>query len=139
MAYKPNLPFYRLVTQILHRVAIAAYNRRSRIRLLERDFQPKLIEKLRELFPDCLILKNDSAYLQGIPDLSIFFEDRWAMLEVKKSEKSTYEPNQEFYLQMLNEMSFAARIDPSNEQEVLRALQHALTAPRRNSRVSQRK
>jgi hypothetical protein len=106
--------------------------------LLERVFQAKLIEKLRELFPGCLILKNDSAYLQGIPDLSIFVEDRWAMLEVKKSETSPYEPNQEFYLQMLNEMSFAARIDPSNEQDVLRALQHALTTPRRHARVSQR-
>lgn len=127
------------MAQILHRVANAAYNRRSRIRLLERVFQAKLIEKLRELFPGCLILKNDSAYLQGIPDLSIFYGDRWAMLEVKKSENDPYQPNQEYYLALADEMSFAARIDPSNEQDVLRALQHALTTPRRNARVSQRK
>ena len=105
--------------------------------MLERVYQAKLIEKLRELFPGCLILKNDSAYLQGIPDLSIFFKDRWAMLEVKKSQTSSYEPNQEFYLRMLDEMSFAARIDPSNEEEVLRALQHAFGASAGNARVSE--
>lgn len=82
-----------------------------------------------------MILKNDSGYLPGVPDLIVLFEDRWAMLEVKKDATSKYQPNQEYYLQMLNEMSFAARVDPSNEQEVIRALQHALK-PRRNARLS---
>ena len=92
----------------------------------ENAYQPKLIKKLREMFPGCVILKNDSGYLQGVPDLSIFYGSRWAMLEVKKDANSPYEANQEYYLDLFDRMSFAARIDPSNEEEVLRALQYAL-------------
>lgn len=106
--------------------------------MLERVFQAKLIEKLRELFPGCLILKNDSGLLQGIPDLTILFGDRWAMLEVKRSKTEPYQPNQEYYLELADKMSFAARIDPSNEQDVLRDLQQALASSGRNSRVSRR-
>jgi hypothetical protein len=105
--------------------------------LLERDYQAKLIKKLRNLFPGCVILKNDTDYLQGIPDISIFYGERWAMLEVKASARSPLQPNQDYYVEMLNRMSFAAFICPSNEQEILRALQQALE-PRRNARLSQR-
>jgi len=104
---------------------------------LERNYQPGLIKRLEALFPGCLILKNDSSYLQGIPDLLILFGDRWAMLEVKASEDAPTRPNQPYYVQMLNEMSFAAFICPSNEQDVIRALQQALE-PNRNSRLPRR-
>jgi hypothetical protein len=94
--------------------------------LLESEFQAKLIKKLERKFPGCVILKNDSSYRQGIPDLVVFFNDRWAMLEVKASATASHQPNQDYYVQTLNEMSFAAFIYPSNEQDVLRALQQAL-------------
>lgn len=100
---------------------------------LERDYQSDLIKKLKRLFPGCLVLKNDSGYLQGILDLSIFYKDRWAMLEVKASASSPEQPNQRYYVEMLDEMSFAAFIYPENEGEVLDALQQSLLA-RRNSR-----
>lgn len=90
--------------------------------MLERDYQSKLIKKLEAMFPGCLILKNDSSYLQGIPDLTIFYRDRWAMLEVKVEETSPTQPNQPFYVKLLNSMSFAAFIYPSNEEDVLDAL-----------------
>ena len=93
--------------------------------MLESVYQARLIKKLDIMFPGCLVLKNDSGYRQGILDLSIFYGPRWAMLEVKASEHAPYEPNQLYYIEMLNRMSFAARIDPSNEQEVLNALQQA--------------
>jgi hypothetical protein len=92
----------------------------------EGAYQTKLIKKLGVLFPGCMILKNDSGYLQGVPDLIILFGDRWAMLEVKADEDSPLQPNQDYYVEMLNEMSFAAFIYPSNEREILRALQQAL-------------
>lgn len=103
----------------------------------ESAYQAHLIKDLRDLFPGCLILKNDSDYLQGIPDLLILYRNKWAALEVKASENSPIQPNQEFYIDLLDDMSFAAFIYPSNEIEVLRELQHTL-APRRSSRVSQR-
>jgi hypothetical protein len=103
--------------------------------LLERDFQAKLIKKIKKLFPGCLILKNDSDYLQGIPDIIVLHGSCWAMLEVKISEDAPFQPNQKYYIELANNMSFAAVIYPSNEEEVLLALQHALSPPRRNTRV----
>lgn len=94
--------------------------------MLESRFQAQLIDKLERLYPGCIILKNDSGYRQGIPDLVIFFRDRWAMLEVKASARASHQPNQDYYVHKLNEMSFAAFIYPSNEQDVLHALQQAL-------------
>lgn len=91
----------------------------------ERDYQAKLVKKLEKKFPGCLILKNDSGYIQGIPDLSIFYNDRWAMLEVKADVMAPVQPNQEHYLKMLDDMSFAALIHPDNEEAVLDALQSA--------------
>ncbi len=101
----------------------------------ERDYQPKLIAKLRDIFPGCFILKNDSEYLQGIPDLLILFRDKWAMLEVKNSEDSPEQPNQRYYIKKLNHMSFAAFIYPENEVEVLNDLQRTFQS-RRSARVS---
>ena len=92
---------------------------------LERDFQPKLIKELRKRFPGCIIIKNDPTYIQGMPDLFILFGNRWAMLEVKKSEFAPHQPNQDYYVEKLNEMSFAAFIFPENYEEVLDGLQQA--------------
>jgi hypothetical protein len=91
----------------------------------EAEFQAKLIKKLRRMFPECVILKNDPGYLQGVPDLVIFYGDRYAFLEVKASEDAPTRPNQPYYVKLLNSMSFAAFIYPSNEQEVLDALRRA--------------
>lgn len=97
---------------------------------LERDFQAKLIKELKEMFPGCMILKNDSSYLQGVPDLSIFYKDRWAMLEVKRSSKASHRPNQEYYVKQLDEMSFARFISPENKEEVLHELQRSFESGR---------
>lgn len=105
--------------------------------MTEREYQARLIKTLRKLFPACVILKNDPSYLQGIPDLLILFEDRWAMLEVKASARAPVQPNQAYYVDRLNEMSFAAFICPSNEQDVLSALQQALQ-PCGNARFLER-
>lgn len=93
--------------------------------MAEGAYQTKLIKKLRRMFPNCVILKNDSAYLQGIPDLVVFYKDRYAFLEVKAAEDSEQQPNQEYYIRMFQEISFGAFIYPSNEEEVLDALRRA--------------
>ena len=64
-------------------------------------------------------MKNDSSYIQGIPDLIILFEDKWAALEVKKSAKASHRPNQEYYVDLMDRMSFAAFIYPENKEEIL--------------------
>lgn len=96
--------------------------------MLESTYQAKLIPKISDLLPGCVILKNDPSYIQGFPDLTIFFGNRWATLEVKASIDSPEQPNQPYYVSLLNEMSFSAFIYPENEEEVLYHLQRALTS-----------
>ena len=103
----------------------------------ERDFQSTLIEELRDLFPGCIILKNDSAYLQGIPDLVIFYGARYAMLEVKAKWNSIHQPNQDYYVDLFDEWAFGAFIFPENKEEVLNELQQAFRASRQ-TRLSRR-
>ena len=93
---------------------------------LERDFQAKLIKELKVMFKGCIVIKNDPNYIQGIPDLLILYNDRWAALEVKKSEHAHYQPNQEYYVDLMDQMSFAAFIYPENKEEILYELQQAL-------------
>lgn len=96
----------------------------------ERDFQAELIKKLRSLFPGCVILKNDATYMQGVPDLTILYGDRWVMLEVKAYAGAPEQPNQEYYIRKLNQMSYAAFIYPSNEEEVLGEIQQIFESSR---------
>lgn len=93
-------------------------------------YQTQLIKKLKQLFPQCVILKNDSSYMQGIPDLTILFNDCWAMLEVKTSADAPEQPNQRHFVRQLDRMSFAAFIFPKNEEEVLSELQHTFYSRR---------
>lgn len=95
-------------------------------RMAERDFQAKLIQELKERFSGCMVMKLDSGYLQGIPDLLILYKDKWATLECKKSIKAKKQPNQEYYVGTMNKMSFSRFICPENKEEVLRELQQAL-------------
>jgi hypothetical protein len=104
----------------------------------ENQYQGKLIKKLEVLFPGCIVLKNDSLYKQGILDLTVLYNDRWASLEVKKDAAAPAQPNQDFFVERLNEMSFGAYIYPENEEEVLNALQQAFK-PSRRARLSKPK
>lgn len=97
--------------------------------MLEREYQARLRKKLERMFPGCVILKNDAELLQGVPDLLVLHEDRWAMLEVKADESSRLQPNQDYYVRLFGSMSFAAFIYPSVEQEVLHALRLHLQPP----------
>ena len=97
---------------------------------LERIFQSELIKELKELFPGCIILKNDPTHIQGIPDLLILFEDKWAALEVKKSITASHRPNQEFYVNKMGRMSYANFIYPENKEVVLNELQETFFSRR---------
>ena len=104
---------------------------------LESKFQAGLIKDLKELFPNCIVLKNDANYIQGIPDLLILFEDKWAALEGKSSKGARQQLNQVYYIRLMDEMSFCRLISPENKEEVLNELQLALR-PRRSTRLPKR-
>ena len=84
----------------------------------ESKFQAKLIKDIKECLPDCIVLKNDPTYLQGIPDLTVFNNDKWATLEVKKSANATHQPNQDYYVEMMDRMSFSRFVYPENRDAV---------------------
>ncbi len=92
---------------------------------LERNFQAGLIKELKAKFPGCIVTKLDPNYIQGIPDLLVLWNNKWATLECKKESKSSKRPNQQYYVDKMNSMSFSAFICPENKKEVLDDLQRA--------------
>jgi len=91
--------------------------------MLESAYRLDLVKRLRDLFPGCTIIRTDPSWMPGIPDLIILYGDRWAMLEVKRSRTASARPNQGYFVDKFNEMSFASFINPDNEEDVLNDLQ----------------
>lgn len=88
----------------------------------ENAFQKELIKEIRSRWKGIDILKNDANYMQGVPDLSLFYNNKWAMLEVKRSQDETHQPNQDYYVEHFDKMSFARFIFPENKEDVLDAM-----------------
>lgn len=89
----------------------------------ENEYQSELIKTLKKRFPECIVMKEDASYIQGLPDLIILNNNKWATLEVKKSENEKHRPNQDYYVDKMNSMSFSSFIFPENEKEVLEQLE----------------
>lgn len=96
----------------------------------ERDFRVKLIKDIYNIFPECVILRNDPNFLQGVPDLTVLYKNRWGMLETKKEKMSSRRPNQEYYIDLFDTMSFARFVSYENKEQVLYELQQALRVER---------
>lgn len=92
---------------------------------LESKFQKELMDEIKKRYPECVIVKNDSGYIQGFPDWTILYKDRWAVLEAKRSKDSPKQPNQSYYVSKLNNMSYSSFVYPENKEEVLNGLQQA--------------
>lgn len=91
----------------------------------ESQFQANLIKELKSRFPGAVVMKLDAQYKQGVPDILILNGPKWATLECKRSSKSSLRPNQDYYIDRMNEMSFSRLIFPENKEEVLNELQRA--------------
>ena len=87
--------------------------------MLENKFQASLIRELKNEFPGCIVMKNDSSYIQGVPDLLVLYKDKWASLEVKRSSNASHQPNQDYYVDKMNEMGFSRFIYPENKDNVM--------------------
>lgn len=98
---------------------------------LENAYKRGLKKRIRDLLPGCEILDLDPERRQGILDMLVLYGPCWAMLEVKKSADASIRPNQAYYVEYFDEMSFAAFIYPENEDEVLNALQSTFLSGRR--------
>ena len=98
----------------------------------ESDYQTYLKKLITDLLPGCIVSKEDPNDIQGIPDLIVLFGKKWATLEVKKSleDRKKPRPNQEYYVDRMNKMSFSRFIYPENEKEVLDELCKTLRSGR---------
>ena len=76
-------------------------------------------KELKSMFPGCIITKLDSGDIQSIPDLLILYNNKWATLECKKSKNAKRQPNQPYYVEKMNDMSFSRFTYPENKDEVL--------------------
>ena len=96
--------------------------------MLENKFKQNLVKEIKEALPGCLVLHMDPNEIQGIPDILILYQDKWAALEGKKSQKESRRPNQEYYIRKMDDMSFARFICPENKEDVLNELLRSLQA-----------
>lgn len=101
----------------------------------EKDFQKNLVKEIKTILPGSIVLKNDPTYIQGFPDLLVLYKNKWAALECKRKNNSDKQPNQDYYINELEKMSFASFINPENKEEVLNELQQTFKS-RRSTRVS---
>jgi len=90
--------------------------------MLENRFKTKLVREIKEMLPGCIITHLDPNEIQGIPDLLILHKNKWAALEGKKNSTASVRPNQAYYVDLMNGMSFASFICPENKDEVIDAL-----------------
>lgn len=94
----------------------------------ENKFQSDLKKELRERFPGSMVLKLDPNDIQGIPDLLLLYKNKWAALEVKKDKDAKHRPNQDYYVDKLGSMSYAAFICPENKEEILNEISRSFSS-----------
>jgi len=101
----------------------------------ESEFQSKLKKEIETRFPGSIVTKLDSEMIQGIPDLLILYKDKWATLECKKTSDSHHQPNQDYYVDKMNNMSFSRFICPENKEGILNEMERSFKSTR-SARVS---
>ena len=109
----------------------------------ENKFQADTVKEIRERLPGSIVTKMDANYIQGIPDILVLYKDRWATLEFKRSEEDykkslSRNPNQPYYVEKMNGMSYSAFIFPENKEEILDEMERSFKS-KRNPRTIQSK
>lgn len=93
--------------------------------MLESKFKTELRKDIEARLPGAIVLHIDPTEIQGIPDLLILYGNTWAALEGKRNRNASHRPNQDYYVNLMNRMSFASFIFPENKEEVLDAMEQA--------------
>ena len=104
----------------------------------ENSFQAALIKDIENRFEGSIVTKLDSGHIQGIPDLLVLYKDKWAALECKKSCNEKHQPNQDWYVEHMNAMSYASFVYPENKEKVLNEIEESFK-PKRSTRISKSK
>lgn len=128
------MPFYEerdiIASFMLIELSLLLFDLGGYIYMLENRFKTNLIREIEDRFQGCMVYHLDPNERQGSPDLLILYKDRWATLEGKKSKNESHRPNQDYYVNLMNDMSFSAFIYPENKEEVLYELQQTFESNR---------
>lgn len=93
----------------------------------ESAFERRVVSDIKSWNDNVLVLKNNASMIQGIPDRTVYFADKFAMLEFKKSKDAKHQPNQDWYIDKINSNGgFARFIYPENEEKTLADLKKFL-------------
>lgn len=76
-----------------------------------------------KIFPDAIITHLDPNDIQGIPDLCMFVGNRYFMFETKRFTKASKRPNQQYYIDLFDEWSYARFVQPENMEDILDELE----------------
>lgn len=93
--------------------------------MLENAFKTKLVKEIKQRIPGSMVFHLDPKERQGAPDLLVLYENKWAALEGKKDKDASHRPNQDYYNDLMNKMSFSRFIYPENKEEVLNDLERS--------------
>lgn len=96
--------------------------------MLENKFKTNLIKEIKRRLPGSIIFHLDPTEMQGAPDLLVLYRNRWGALEGKQNAHAKLRPNQQYYVDMFNNMSFARIIFPENQEEVLDEMERSLSS-----------
>lgn len=96
----------------------------------ESIFEKRLVNDLEKMFPGAIVLKIFPGYIQGFPDRLMIFKNTWAAFEVKRYRNAPHQPNQDYYIDLLNKMSFADFVYPQNKEVFLDEIQRAFRSIR---------
>lgn len=96
--------------------------------MLESTFKTELIKEIENRMPGAFVFHLDPRERRGIPDLLVLYNSKWAALEGKQHENSQLRPLQDYYVKVMDEMSFARFINQDNKEEVLNDMVRSLRA-----------
>lgn len=97
----------------------------TREKKLESETERNFKQDMNRRLPGGWWVKGNSQMQQGIPDQTFYYGPRWAMFEFKRAENSDLQENQDWFIDMFNEMSYARFVSPENYNEVLDEVQEA--------------
>jgi hypothetical protein len=90
--------------------------------MLEGKFKTRLKKKIEGKWLGSRVLYLDPSNDQGVGDMLVLYGPAWAILEGKKSANASTQPNQPYYVNLFDNMSFSRFVYPENVEEVLSAL-----------------
>lgn len=92
----------------------------------ESDFQAKVIKQLKSM--GLAVVKNQAGpgVPTGFPDITAFGEGIYFCLECKTSARAKKQPRQDYWVNKLNEWSYATFIYPSNYDKVMSEIKYVI-------------